>query len=257
MRDEARADASVTVGVRAREFDGRGAKGSWYQRPMRRLVFVVVACATWLACKSGSPAAPAQPRPEPVVTAPEDHEASTETESRMGTFASAGFELRGAEYWPYRGTKDITYPDDVLWGFYPEAGKAEPGEEPNRASASPAAVACAEVAHKALRALLAEPPAKLRRIVELGGNEREGVVPLFYLWVNDYSAAATPYPPGVREARLWYWKRKEPAPPKPPGYWKWEATLAQDGKCHVPLPAQIESTLSEMLAKIESRAAGR
>ena len=58
--------------------------------------------------------------------------------------------------------------------------------------------------------------------------------------------------PGVREARLWYWKRKQPAPPKPPGYWKWEATLAQDGTCHVPQASQIEQYLTEMLAELEA-----
>ncbi len=170
----------------------------------------------------------------------------------MGPFAANGFELRGAEYWPYRGAADITYPDDVLWGFYPVAGEVPDGEtDPNPATARPAAVACAEQAHAALKTFLDVPPAKLARIVELGGA-RGDVVPLFYLWVNDYGEAASPFPPGVREARLWYWKRKQPAPPKPPGYWKWEATLAQDGTCHVPQASQIEQYLTEMLAELEA-----
>ena len=31
-----------------------------------------------------------------------------------------GYTLAGAEYWPYIGKDDIKYPDDVLWGFYPD-----------------------------------------------------------------------------------------------------------------------------------------
>jgi len=82
------------------------------------------------------------------------------------------------------------------------------------------------------------------------GGEAAGLGPRFYLWTNDYGRAAVPYPPGVREARLWYWKRKQPEPPKPPGYWKWEASVTQDGTCHVPQRAQIEQFLADTLATL-------
>jgi hypothetical protein len=78
----------------------------------------------------------------------------------------------------------------------------------------------------------------------------QGYVPRFYLWTNDYSRAADPYPPGVREARLWYWKRKQPEPPKPPGYWKWEASLMQNGTCAIPSDEQIRTYLAETLSKL-------
>ena len=161
-----------------------------------------------------------------------------------------GYVLAGAEYWPYVGKEDIRYPEDVLWGFYPVKGEIPVGEtDPNADSASRVAIECAQQAFSALQVFLAKNPPALRRIVEVG--ESKGFVPRFYLWTNDYTRAATPYPPGVREARLWYWKRKQPEPPKPPGYWKWESTVTQDGECHVPTPEQIDKYLGETLASLE------
>jgi hypothetical protein len=168
---------------------------------------------------------------------------------RMDTFTINGYLLAGAEYWPYVGADEINYPDAVLWGFYPRKGEIGPGEEtPNVDTANPKAVECARTAYDALRAFVQSDPPKLRHIIERGTDK--GYVPRFYLWTNDYTRAATPYPPGVREARLWYWKRKEPAPPKPPGYWKWESTLTQAGECQIPQPAQIEQALTDELAKL-------
>lgn len=171
----------------------------------------------------------------------------------MTTFTMNGFSLAGAEYWPYAGTAEIKYPEEVLWGFYPKKGVLAPGEtDPNAADARDEAVACATRAYAALQAFLDKPNAKLLRIIELGKISGD-VVPRFYLWTNDYGLAATPYPPGVREARLWYWKRKTPEPPKPPGYWKWESTLTQSGECQIPNPEQIERFLTEMLASMENK----
>jgi hypothetical protein len=196
-------------------------------RALALLIFLV-------AC--GSSKAPAPP-------------SSPATPSAMTTFSINGYELTGAEYWPYVGTAEINYPDAVLWGFYPQAGVIGPGETtPNAETASPKAVVCAEASYAALRAFVQSNPPKLREIVKRGADK--GYVPRFYLWTNDYTRAATPYPPGVREARLWYWKRKEPAPPKPPGYWKWEATLTQAGECQVPRADQIEKQLDTELATL-------
>lgn len=166
----------------------------------------------------------------------------------MTGFELEGFTLAGAEYWPYAGATDIDYPTDVLWGFYPKAGELPPAETaPNAADASPAAIACAEVSYAALRAFLATRPAALRAIVE---GSPAVYVPKFYLWTNDYTRAATPYPPGVREARLWYWQRKAPDPARPPGYWKWEATVTQAGECQIPQALQIERVLAETQATL-------
>jgi len=160
-----------------------------------------------------------------------------------------GYTLAGAEYWPYVGADDIRYPEEVLWGFYPVKGEIPTGEtEANPDSARPEAIACAEESYAALQVFLASNPPALREINARG--EAAGFVPRFYLWTNDYGRAAVPYPPGVREARLWYWKRKQPEPPKPPGYWKWEASVTQDGTCHVPQRAQIEQFLADTLATL-------
>lgn len=167
----------------------------------------------------------------------------------METFEINGYTLAGAEYWPYIGKEDIRYPEDVLWGFYPEKGVVPPGEtDANVDSARPEAIECAQQSFAALQVFLAKNPPELRQIVERGAAQ--GFVPRFYLWTNDYGHASEPYPPGVREARLWYWKRKQPEPPKPPGYWKWEATLTQRGDCQVPREDQIQSYLAETLGKL-------
>jgi hypothetical protein len=169
----------------------------------------------------------------------------------MAGFELNGYTLAGAEYWPYVGAADIDYPGDVLWGFYPEKGVVPPGEdEANVASASPAAIACAEQAYVALRAFLASDPPLLRQIVTVGASL--DYVPRFYLWTNDYQRAASPYPPGVRAARLWYWRRKTPAPSRPPGYWKWESVLTQRGECLIPRQPQLDAMLDETWARVQA-----
>ncbi|MGE0549060.1 MAG: hypothetical protein AB7O24_16435 [Kofleriaceae bacterium] len=182
-------------------------------------------------------------RPEPVA----------DSGDKMDSFTINGYLLAGAEYWPYSGTAEIRYPEEVLWGFYPEKGVVPEGEtEPNPDSARPEAIACAKTAFAALRAFVSSDPPKLHKIVELGASQ--GFVPRFYLWTNDYGRAAEPYPPGVREARLWYWKRKTPDPARPPGYWKWESSLTQQGECKIPRPEQIEQYLTETLATVQAAA---
>jgi hypothetical protein len=207
---------------------------------------LLVACSSKSADKGAdSVHAPGHP----VVGA----NAVTDPAQAMTTFTQNGFLLAGAEYWPYTGTAEIKYPDEVLWGFYPKQGVVAPGEAtPNAADARPEAVACATRAYAALQSFLDKPHPKLVEIIELGKISGD-VVPRFYLWTNDYGRAATPYPPGVREARLWYWKRKTPEPPKPPGYWKWESTLTQSGECQIPSSEQIESFLGEMLASMKKK----
>ncbi len=167
----------------------------------------------------------------------------------MSAFEDKGYELRGAEYWPYRGAEEPRYPEDVLWGFYPKKGEVPPGEtEPNADDASPAAIACAAKSFAALKAFIASDPPALRRITNEGTDL--GYTNKFYLWTNDYTHASEPYPPGVRSARLWYWKRKTPDPARPNGYWKWEATLTREGACMIPEPEQRAAMLEEQLALV-------
>jgi hypothetical protein len=159
--------------------------------------------------------------------------------------------LSGAEYWPYLGDKAFRYPDDVLWGFYPEAGVSPgAGEEPNPASATAAAIECATTAYRKLVAFFEDHPATLDRILELGASK--GITSKFYLWTNDYSRASNPYPYPMRTHRLWYWKRSPQVAGRVAGYWKWESTLTQDGRCLTPEPGQIREYLESKLTELEA-----
>jgi len=151
-----------------------------------------------------------------------------------------GFSLDGAEYWPYVGDRDIDYPKDVLWGFYPEAGVVFEGEA---AAAAPtaAAQACALRAYRELRTWLETDPARLHEAARLVGSSR------FYLWTNDYSKASQPYPFEVRPNKFWFWERKPAVIGRIPGFWKWESTVMQDGRCLTPAPEQVAAYLEERL----------
>jgi hypothetical protein len=160
------------------------------------------------------------------------------------------YQLAGAEYWPYRGSVDINYPDDVLWGFYPQQGVIADGETtPNVDSANPAAIACAERAFVEWKAFINSDPPALRTVAADPMNL--GYDKLFYLWTNDYSQADAVYAPGVRDARLWYWLRRVPKAGRPPGFWKWESTLDQQGVCHTPDPAQIAQYLAQATGTLD------
>jgi len=197
------------------------------------LALVVMSCGGSPKPEPAKPEAPQPPAP-----------------AKMASFTTNGYTLTGAEYWPYEGTEDIKYPEAVLWGFYPQQGVVPDGEtDPNPASARPEAIACAEKAFAALHAFIASDPPVLEKIVA-AGEAKGTIVPRFYLWTNDYGRAATPYPPGVREARLWWWARKQPDPPKPPGYWKWESVVTQSGECVIPHQPQIDQDLAEMASKL-------
>ena len=173
-------------------------------------------------------------------------------ESRpMQSFTANGLELSGAEYWPFHGTEEIQYPDDILWGFYPEAGvPPEPDTDPNPESASSAAVACAEQAYAELAEFFNSDQPLLHQIIANG--EAHFITHKFYLWVNDYSRAADPYPHGMREAKFWYWARNPQVDGRTPGFWKWESTLDQAGVCHTPDAAQIAEYLAEKWDEISA-----
>lgn len=176
--------------------------------------------------------------------------ASADEAREMQAFEINGLILTSAEYWPYHGTTDISYPEDVLWGFYPEAGVPEPGDtEPNPASASPQAIACATKAFRALKAFVEAEQPVLKEIVELGRDRL--YTNKFYLWTNDYSDAAVELPYPMRQNRLWYWKRNPQLPNRTPGYWKWESVLTQDGRCLVPEDAQIREYLQTTLETLQ------
>ncbi len=198
---------------------------------------------------------PAAPPAAPTVVAPAPNLPAAPVTVvaptvKMAEFTANGYELSGAEYWPYVGTVDINYPDEVLWGFYPEKGVIANGETtPNVGTASPAAVACAQRAFAELQAFIASDPPMLRSISADAAGA--GYDNKFYLWTNDYSQAADPYPPGVRPAKLWYWKRREAKPDRPPGFWKWESTLDQKGICHTPDLKVADEFLRTTMREVE------
>lgn len=201
---------------------------------MKKNIAILASCCAplLLSCSSSNP--PPQQRTSVLKAITSEVPA---TEGTMKTFETPdGFKLSGGEYWPYTGSTEPRYPEDVMWGFYPKKGEMPPGEtDPNPDTASKAAIACAERAYAELQKFLSSPSARPKDfdlVVEEGKDQ--GVTRLFYLWTNDYTKAADPYPPGVRPARLWYWKRKTPDPKRPAGYWKWESTLTQKGECKTP-----------------------
>jgi hypothetical protein len=169
----------------------------------------------------------------------------------MRPFEANGLILSGAEYWPYHGNQDINYPADVLWGFYPEQGVVPDGEdEPNPASATTAAVDCATQAYRKLQAFFAGENPAFRRVLELGADHL--ITNKFYLWTNDYTDAAEPFPPGLRANRFWYWTRNPQIEGRTPGYWKWESVVNQRGECLIPEDAQIAAYIQEKLTELEA-----
>lgn len=135
-----------------------------------------------------------------------------------------GFQLTGAEYWPFVSNEPFRYPGDVLWGFYPEA-------------ASPDSVSCAEQSHRALIAFFRDNWQLMQSVVARGATRK------FYLWTNDYTAASPDRE--LRTTRMWHWNSG--ARDYTSGYWKWETTLTQNSICLVPQAAQIREELKEAL----------
>lgn len=135
-----------------------------------------------------------------------------------------GFQLTGAEYWPFISNEPFRYPSDVLWGFYPDG-------------ATQNAVDCAEKSYEVLMVFFRDNLQLLRDVVAQGATRK------FYLWVNDYTSAAADRE--ARTARMWHWNSG--ARDYTSGYWKWETTLTPHGDCSVPKPAQIRAALLDAL----------
>ncbi|MEM6290691.1 MAG: hypothetical protein AAGA54_05475 [Myxococcota bacterium] len=154
----------------------------------------------------------------------------------MAPFEQSGYILAGAEYWPHRGTTPAKYPEEILWGFYPNEGQVYEGSIAT-ATATKAAVACAEQSHAALRAWIPTAAEALAPVVATGK------APRFYLWVDDYSESDEAFSADKREAKLWYWARDPGVAGRIPGYFKLETVVDRDGTCHVPDPAQAAAFL--------------
>jgi hypothetical protein len=153
----------------------------------------------------------------------------------MTRFAKNGFELSGAEYWPFKAAP-FQYPADVLWGFKGE--QMEGSQTPT--AATPLAQACARQAYDKLSAFLATPNADLVKLHDLGAT------PYFYLWTDDYTAAPADMTP--RANKMWHWN--EGAKNYADGFWKWESHVDQHGVCFIPEDAQIAQQLSAILTTV-------
>ncbi len=169
---------------------------------------------------------------------PEGPDSRPVQHGEMGPFSESGYILAGAEYWPHRGSTPAKYPEEILWGFYPHEGEVFEGSAAV-ATATDAAVACAEQSYAALRAWI--PTAT----EALGAAAATGKAPRFYLWVNDYSQADDPFPAQMRQAKLWYWARDPAVAGRIPGYFKWETVVDQKGECHWPEADQAAAFLRE------------
>ena len=134
------------------------------------------------------------------------------------------YQLVGAEYWPFYGNEPFRYPNDVLWGFYPEG-------------ASKNAIKCAEQSYNALLGFLRENWRLMRDVVGYGATRK------FYLWTNDYSAALNDRV--LRSARMWH--SNSGTRDYNQGYWKWESTLRPNGTCEIPNSDQITGELAEAI----------
>ncbi len=156
-----------------------------------------------------------------------------DSRGRMRAFRINGYELSGAEYWPFSGSAPFHYPEDVLWGFYPDTVRDQ-------------AVDCAWIAYLDLQSFFRANPSRLRKAVNLGATNR------FYLWVNDYSRASDTR--SRRPQMLWHGAASSNNPDDyATGYWKWESTLAQDGTCLTPQGDQVAEALDDAIQTLLTR----
>ena len=156
----------------------------------------------------------------------------------MRIYQKNGMTVAGGEYWPSHGTTNVSYPDDILWGFYPSPDQVHEGSA-SKVAPPAATVACAESSYRALQAFVDSNPSQFHLAAQTRNYSKQ-----FYLWVNDYTDAAKDFPHEQRPAKFWYWERKPAATGRVPGFWKWETTIMQDGSCHWPKPDQIQTFLA-------------
>ncbi len=151
----------------------------------------------------------------------------------MRAFRINGYELSGAEYWPFFGSAPFRYPEDIVWGFHPDTVRDQ-------------AIDCAWIAYLDLQAYFRADPPRLRKAVNLGATNR------FLLWVNDYGMAVEGR--NRRAHRLWHGAANSNNPDAyASGYWKWESTLTQDGTCLTPQGDQIAQAIDQAIAALLSR----
>jgi hypothetical protein len=161
-------------------------------------------------------------RAKQASTTKDDETPVSGEDTHMTYFEANGYQLAGAEFWPYVGTAEFRYPEDVEWGF---------------AAGTPAARSCAKRAHTRLKEFFNENWPEMQRVVELGATSS------FYLWTDDYTQDELNRP--RRRHRIWHWNSGEKD--YTIGFWKWESVVTQQGECLIPQDAQVRTELQNVI----------
>jgi ribosomal protein L30E len=144
----------------------------------------------------------------------------------MKPFETKDMTLVGSEYLYYSLNEKSELIEGGDDGFYPQKGVYLEGE-PATKTPNPTVMACAEKSYEAFKKWSANLPQAFQATIKQ-------TPPMFWLMVNDYSEIKQPIREKTRDAGLWYWKRNPAVLGRVPGYWKWEATVTQEGKCTIP-----------------------
>lgn len=145
----------------------------------------------------------------------------------MTTFEINGLSLSESHYLPFIGNFVFQYPENVEWGFYPF-------------NISKKAQICAEFSYRELLLKASSQWTLLRNLV---GNY--GVSRRFLFWVNDYTNAA---PTRVERFNgFWFW---EGGAGPSSGYWVWETTYAQDGRCFFPDGNSVDNVVLSVFSSL-------
>jgi hypothetical protein len=159
------------------------------------------------------------------------HESTEEwaikSKRKMKPFDTKDLSLVGSEYIIHSRNDNPALRENVLEGFYPEKGKVENGEMSD-VTPNTKTMECAEKSFQAFQQWSKNVPVAFTNTV------RNGTPPTFWLMVNDYSDVKGSLQDEPRKASLWYWKRNPSVIGRFPGFWKWEATLNQNGQCELP-----------------------
>jgi ribosomal protein L30E len=153
----------------------------------------------------------------------------------MKPFETKNMILVGSEYLYYSMNEKSELIEGGDDGFYPQKGVYLEGE-PATKTPNPTVMACAEKSFEAFKKWSVNLPQ------EFQATTKE-TPPMFWLMVNDYSEIKQPLKEKTRDAGLWYWKRNPAVLGRVPGYWKWEATVTQEGKCTIPNAEQAKKYL--------------
>jgi len=147
----------------------------------------------------------------------------------MTTLFENGLSLVGAQYWVFVGSVPFHFPEDVLWGFYPE-------------EISDNALSCAEQSFNLLRNYIQSDWILMQAALSLGATNQ------IYILTTDYSYSADDRT--ERSSQIWH--SAGTSGDYSLGYWVWETAKALDGTCQLPTRSEVAAFLEAAIHKIES-----